>query len=385
VCQATKKVAEKETEMTEMIESKKNDEFLAVLPDQIDVWEEVKGDLTTLEGATRHVLAQHDADGERTDVKIDDMREWLISRSDDSPVASIFRHDSPVYTLRRTGFGHLCERAGAPPEYMRRIPVRHALPALNWGLANPPGDKSKTATLRLAGGEVRAILSGRYACYDDSLVLPQLSAAFKAGYVLDSVEVRAIGTGLSTVVRMSVDVDATTIAVPGTDDVVEIAIDVSNNEVGGGAIHVAPVAYLRDHKLAARLPGFAVRHVGNTTRLVAELKEKLPGVLADARMLRANIAKSVDRSVADLVAEASRLHDNGLTIAEARDVVRDVARSRSVELPRDTDGWAGPLSTIANVRAYDVFLAVSGLGVGRSVTRRLALEGVAAGYLARSK
>lgn len=237
--------------------------------------------------------------------------------------------------------------------------------------------------IRLAGSEVRAIVSQRYTALDDVTTLPALRAALDATALLSSARARVVATGLTTVVRLGFDGHA--IAIPGTDEIAEIAIDYSNGEVGNRAVHLSPSVYLRGRALATRRGGLRLRHLGgDPSRLIEEFREAIPETLAESRRLRAQIAKAVDKAIADVLSEAEKLRSLGLSVAEARDVLREVALDSGVTLPQDTAEWEEPIQGLANIRAYDIFLAVAKVSDGKSIDRRLELEEAAAKYLARA-
>jgi hypothetical protein len=366
------------------------DTMISVAKDQLDDWYGYKAEaseedqITSLDDAIEHVLEKHMLDGERRDIKVSDLDQWVFGLLDGlAHVVSLGPEQSADRDclLRHTAFGHLCARAKAPPGYLRSVPTRYSVPALNWGIKHR---SEGTALIRLAGEEARAIVSQRYTALDDSSALPQLRAGLDAANLLDSVTARVVATGLTTVVRLGIEGDA--IAIPGTDEIAEIALDYTNGEVGNRAVALSPSVYLRSRGLATRSArnGLRLRHLGGSAdKLAEDFREAVPEVLANSRKLRDQIAKAVDRAIADLVGEADKLRSFGLSIAEARDVVRQVAAGSGVDLPHDTAEWETPIQGITNVRAYDVFLAITQAAESKGIDRRLDLEEVAAKYLAR--
>lgn len=364
------------------------DAMISVAKDQVDDWYGYKAEankedqITSLDDAIAHVLERHKLDGERRDIKVDDLDKWVFGLLDGlAHVVSVGPEQSADRDclLRHTAFGHLCARVKAPAGYLRSIPMRYAVPALNWGIKHR---SEGPALIRLAGDEARAIVSQRYTALDDKVALPALRGGLEAANLLDSVTARVVATGLTTVVRLGIEGDA--IAIPGTDEIAEVALDFTNGEVGNRAVALSPAVYLRSRGFGTRSPrGLRLRHLGDPARLIEDFREAVPEVLANARKLRAQIITAVDRAISDLVGEAEKLRNFGLSIAEARDVVRQVASGVGVTLPHDTAEWEAPLGTVANVRAYDVFVAVAALGEGRPIDRRLDLEEAAAKYLAR--
>lgn len=357
------------------------DARVVVRKDQVDAWFDREdgnpGDFASLDSAIEHVIETHDEDGERRDVKIEDLNKWVFAASGH---ASIFpRGEGGIVDLRKTAFAHLCARAKAPPKYLRSIPARYVVPALNWGITN---QAEGPALLRYAGdNELRAILSHRYALFDDRVVLPQLRVSLGAANLLDSVTTRVLATGLTTMMRLTIDGEA--IALPNSE-VAAIALDYSNGEVGNRAVCLSPVVYFEKNKIAARGRGLRLRHLGEVSKIAEEFREQLPEVLAKSRKLRDQVVIAIDKAIGDIVTEAEKLRTFGLSIAEARDVLRALAQNAGVTLPHDTAEWEEPLGEVSNVKAYDVFAAVAALGQKRSVDRRLELEEAAAKYLARA-
>lgn len=363
--------------------------FIETAEDQPDHWYGYQGtpneeeQITALDEAIAHVVERHMLDGERSDLKVNDIDTWVFGLVDGVAFLVDPKSGDRGFALRHTGFGHLCARAKAPPGYLRSIPTRYSIPSLNWGIKNR---SEGPAMIRLAntetGPEARAIVSQRYTPLDDSFTLPALRAALDATHLLDGIKARVVATGLTTVMRLGIEGDA--ISVPGTDEIAEVALDYTNGEVGNRAVHLSPSVYLRNRGLATRRGGLRLRHLGDPNRLAESFRDSIPGTLADSRKLRDQIVKAVDRAIGDLVGEADKLRNLGLSIAEARDVLRGVASGAGVTLPQDTAEWEGPIQGIANVRAYDVFLAVTQAAEGKSIDRRLDLEEVAAKYLARA-
>jgi len=357
------------------------DTFVEVAKDQPDYWYDYhpkKGErIETFDDAIAHVTEQAEQDGARIDIKVDDLDKWVFGLVDG--VAHIADPASQRgWLLRHTGFAHLCARAKAPPGYLRAIPTCYAIPALNWGLSVR---SEGPAMIRLAGNEVRAIVSQRYTTLDDITTLPALRAALDATGLLATARARVVATGLTTMVRLGLTGDA--IQIPGTDEVAEIALDYSNGEVGNRSIHLAPSVYLRGSTLASRRGGLRVRHLGgDPSRLAEEFRDAIPETLAESRKLRDQIAKATDKAIADILNEANKLRNLGLSIAEARDVLRAVATDSGIALPQDTAEWEKPIQGLTNVRAYDVFLAALKTSEAKSVDRRLELEECAAKYLA---
>jgi hypothetical protein len=125
-----------------------------------------------------------------------DLRTWAFGPSDGETMAMTRvplpgRTDSTPLALRELAFGQLCTKVGAPAPYLRTLPAKLQLAAMNWGLSR----ESSSALLRLAGNEVRAVVSERYAAIDDSFLLEVVDDVLKSAGYRDDALVRAAATG----------------------------------------------------------------------------------------------------------------------------------------------------------------------------------------------
>jgi len=93
---------------------------------------------------------------------------------------------------------------------------------MNWGLAR----EKQSALLRLAGGEIRAVVSDRYAALDDALVLQVVADVLdRAGFLRDTL-VRATAVGTSTILRVTLPSEGVAVKV---GDVIEYGLDIGNS------------------------------------------------------------------------------------------------------------------------------------------------------------
>jgi len=357
--------------------------FLAPLGDQGDSWlqtfDEAKP-IVTLDDVEVVLATSREQDGERRDEVISDLDQWMVVADNGLPVL-IDASRKRAIPLRWVAYGQVCERAKAKGGYLTTIPVRYSVPALNWGIRHRT--EQKGATLRFAGDQARAVLSDRYTRFDDVTVLPALREGLEAAGLLDQMRVRAVGTGLKTVIRLSMPGDA--IAVPDLDEEIEIALDLHNGEVGNSAVSLAPAAWLRQRQISPRRTAVRLPHLGSPEVLATRLRESIPSMLAQARQLRDQITKLVDKQIGDLIEEADRLRGLGLTVAEAREVVRVLAGGLGIDLPHDTAEWETPLGeTEGRITAYEVAIAITALGEHKTISRRLDLEEAAARYVAKA-
>jgi len=93
---------------------------------------------------------------------------------------------------------------------------------MNWGLAR----EKQSALLRLAGGEIRAVVSDRYAALDDALVLQVVADVLdRAGFLRDTL-VRATAVGTSTILRVTLPSEGVAVKV---GDVIEYGLDIGRS------------------------------------------------------------------------------------------------------------------------------------------------------------
>ena len=90
---------------------------------------------------------------------------------------------------------------GAPPAYIKALPAKLQIANMNWGLAS----SDASALLRLAGDEVRAIVSARYATLDDQTVLSMVARVlgFAVGIDKDEDFMHALATEFKVSANLS--------------------------------------------------------------------------------------------------------------------------------------------------------------------------------------
>jgi Domain of unknown function (DUF932) len=183
--------------------------------------------------------------------------------------------------LRESAFSQLCGNAGAPAPYVRTLPSKLQMACLNWGLTQEP----QNALLRLAGNEIRAVVSERYAAIDDAFLLEVVDDVFKSAGYRDDALVYAAATGPHTLLRITVP--AFGVAVK-RDDIIEWGLDIANSELGLHYVQVTPITHrlvcangMRAWKSEANL---RMRHVGDADRLRDQLRGAVPVAFAEARV-----------------------------------------------------------------------------------------------------
>lgn len=360
---------------------------LRLLDNQSEKWQTFAEPIGFYDAA-EIIATAAEVDGERSDLGVGDMSTWAFGPAPDG-VAAIATIPAPgrpqhLLRLRRHAFSQLCERTGAPPQYIRKLPVKLQMACMNHGMRNMD-EKHRAGTLRLANGDARAVLSDRYAALDDHLVLEVMEKTLKAAGMLGDVRVRALATGPTTALRLTLPGDDIVVKSPQVNDIVEIGLDLLNGEVGNRAVSICPMTYrlvcLNGMRRADRESVSRLNHVGDPERLKEAFRDAVPSAIAASQGLRSRMKKAVDRLVDDLLGEFNGLDAFGLTRSESREVAGDVMIARQVALPADTKAWGETLRGVTDVTAYDVMNGITHVAQSRPVDRRLEMEESAARYL----
>jgi len=107
------------------------------------------------------------------------------------------------------------------------------LATVNYLLSEP--DKSMSATLRLRGDEVSAIVSDRYAPLDAEELMDAVRHALVQHHAVQDVRVRSVATGLVDLLRLTFPAEQQAIKV---GDISAIGLDISSSSFGRSAVHV---------------------------------------------------------------------------------------------------------------------------------------------------
>lgn len=352
-------------------------ENLQVLNDEASRWSD---DHRTLSEAIDFIRDARDLDGEREDVDVSDVRS-LAYGGNEAGIAVLASSDPPrMMPLRASGFDSLAAKIGAPARFLARMPRDLQVPVVLWGLSRVD-DAHAPAKLRLAGGEVRAIVSARYAVLDHVPAAETMAAALDAAGLSEQATVVSTATGPSLVMRClwrSRDVatrDGSTLS---------IGLDLTNGEIANRSAGLAPVVYHGAAAAAARKAAWRRRHFGDVavTKLRDELVAAIPQAMAAAESLRDLVLRAETERVDDAIEDAEALTKIGLSVTEAREVVRGLLRGRGLDVPNDTASWPAMLGDLENVTVYEVWRALIETAKGRGVDRRLDVEDAAARYLA---
>ena len=355
---------------------------LRPLRDQHEKWTAHK-DPIPFEEAAQLVLDAHDDDGERDDVVAHDLRSWAFGGIDGhmvlAPVPLLGRSPMTPIPLRELAFSQLCTRIGAPPAYVRELPPKLQTACMNYGLTR----EKQSALLRVGGGEVRAVVSDRYAALDDEFVLETVGEVLdRAGFLSDAL-VRATAVGTSTILRVTVPNEGVAVRV---NDVFEYGLDIGNSEVGLRSVQITPVTHrlvcsngLRAWKSEASM---RMRHVGDPKRLKEQLRDAVPVAFAEARGDIEKWRKATDVLIDSALEEIEGLRAFGLGIGEVQAVGRELAASgglltSSSSAEKVSDALKVPTTV------FDVANAITAVARERDVAGRLTLEEVGHRYLSR--
>jgi hypothetical protein len=337
------------------------------------------------EEAAQLVLDAHADDGERDDVVAHDLRTWAFGSNDGrtmqlAPVPLPGRPSSEPVALRDLAFTQLAQRIGAPPGYVRTLPGRLQMACMNYGLTQT----KQPALLRLAGGEVRAVVSDRYAAIDDELLLGVVEEVLdRAGYLGDA-RVRASAVGAHTLLRITLPGESVAVK-PG--DVIEYGLDIGNSEVGLRSVQVTPITYrlICTNGMRAWRSEAAVRmrHVGDPKRLGEQLRDAVPVALAEARGDIERWRRATVVLIDSALDEIESLRAFGLGQAELQAVGRQIMESGAL-LPASTGDETLTQLLSVPTTAFDMANAITATARDRAdVAGRLTMEEVAHRYITR--
>lgn len=365
---------------------------MQMLGNQPERWTSFK-DPIGFDDAAQLIMKAAKADGEREDVGIASLKGYLIGPRPADGVASLVTvpvagRESRQIPLRRHAFSQLCGRAGAPSDYIRKLPTKLQMACLNHGIQN--GD-DKGNLVRLANGEARAILSHGdrgYAVVDNEMVIDTLRTTLQAQGLLGETRVRSLAVGRTCSLRLTFpEHDAIVKGSPQVNDIVEIGLDVLNGEVGNRSISISPMTMrlicLNGMRRADKGGAMNLRHVGNPERLAESFRDAVPLALAASLGLRTRMESAVDSMINSVLDEFDALKAFGLSATESHDVARDVMTTRSVSLPTNHKEWGDMLAEVDDVSVYDVLNGITHVAQSKGTDRRIDMEESAARYLFR--
>lgn len=331
------------------------------------------------------MLEAHVEDGDRDDVVAHDLRAWAFGSADGrtmqlAPVPLPGRPTSPPIAVRELAFAQLAQRIGAPSAYLKGLPAKLQMACVNYGLTR----EKQSAVLRLAGNEVRAIVSDRYAAIDDALLLDVVEETLdRAGYLAES-RVRALAVGSHTLLRVTPPGESIAVR---KDDVIEYGIDVGNSEVGLRSVQVTPITYrlvctngMRAWRSEAAV---RMRHVGDRNRLHEQLRDAIPIAFAEARGDLARWRKATEVLIDNALEEIEALRTFGLGQSEVQTIGRELVSAQGL-LPATSSAETVARALAGSTTAYDVANAITAVARDRSDdATRLSVEEVGHRYLTR--
>lgn len=311
------------------------------------VWREV--DLDFDSGAALLVQA-HREDGRARDLPVMDLRLHGITGDDGHFVLRPLMAHEPPRPLRSAAFSALCARLGAPVEFVRdKLPAPIQLATLNWLMSQP--ERSSSATLRLRGEVVSAIVSERYAPLDPADMVDALRAALVRHGRLQQVRVRAVATGLTDVLRLVLPAEEIAVEV---GDVTAAGIDITTSSFGRAALSVRGSLWRLRCKNGLRTPStlgeYSFRHIGDAQRLRDGLSDAVPSAIAHARGLLGRWQRAVNVYVEQLADYIQGLRE--LTFDERSGVQSKLlAELGTAALPERTSVYA--LTNAVTSAAHD--------------------------------
>lgn len=243
-------------------------------------------------------------------------------------------------------------------------------------------ERTRPLRLRLAGGEIRAVLSARYAACDDATLFGFVDDALESQGLAGEALVRDVALGTRTLLRVTFPGEARSV-LPG--DVIEHGFDLLNSEVGLASLSVTPITYRLLCTNGAR--GWyeedhaRIRHVGDPDRVRSTVREAVIAAIGDApRQLDA-----MARATHIQVPSARRAFDELAKDAHAGPLMHHARRALASEwnLPSGSeDAVSESLERPASV--YDIVNAITAAARRmRFTTSRLRAESVAQRYLTR--
>jgi hypothetical protein len=333
---------------------------LSTAPDMRAHWGDVE---LSFDEAADRIVAAHAADGDAADLPVTDLRTWAIAPKDGRfSLVPLARHHEPM-ALRSNAYSNLMVRLGAPAEFIRdRLPAPLQLATTNWLLGMSEG--SSAATLRLRGGEVAAVVSGRYAPLDPIELVDTLRTALIKHGLLEEVRIRGVATGLVDNMRLVLPSETRELK---KGDVSNVGIDISTSCFGRSAVHIAPLIWrlvcLNGMRAMEKGGGFSFRHVGDSDRLKAAVSEAIPTALVHARGVMHQWQRAVTFMVEDVAKQIEAMRE--LTIPERKGL--------ESELLREVHAPALP----EHVPLYDLVNALTSSAKAAVPARRLELEAMA--------
>lgn len=366
---------------------------IRLLADQADYWQafrsrKLDGEMGITWDAMRAIVdASRVADGTRADrglgaldhVVVDYDQRGVLHVTEATVVGG---RPAPTFApvpMRAHAFRQLAARASAPASYLAKLPAGLARACMMHGLANS-GDTAKTGLLRMADGEARAIVTGRYAVVDHDRFLDAAETAFgRIGISLGDLRISALATGPRLVVRVTMPARSYLV---DAEDRVELGVDLTNGELGNAAGRCDAMLYrllcTNGLRISYGQDRRVVRHIGDPERVVETLTEAIPASIENAtgtvETIKAATQRVVERAT-EVFGGGLRLF--GLTAAEER------AAGAQLAADRGAPDLAAAL-TSGPVSVWDVTNAITASVRETATERRIEVESAAGDYLRRA-
>lgn len=334
------------------------------LPDDEETWLRFPEPIS-FDRASAILRDVRDRDGVRTDRRVGSAAlRFLV----EDGVPRLVATDGDSMALRANAFAQLCTKLRVPGRFARELPDDLLADTMNWALTRYGG----TLLLRLAGDQVRAVLSDGYAIINDDLLLRHVGAAFVRVGGLERVRVRAVATGLQTVLRFVFPDEGREVRV---GDIIEHGLDVENSEVGQRAIRITPITYrLVCTNGARRASGqrqLNLRHIGEPEHLLEHIQAAIPRAIDAASDDLALWERASSRGLKSARRAIDSLTKLGVS-RETRDAIYATLMSE-----RGTPGRRRSVSTTVFEFANAITATARDLPAGE----RLTLEEVGHAYL----
>lgn len=288
---------------------------LHMLPDQARQWTILKNSMS-LEETHKEIQMRARLDGERHDIRDIDLSKCKAVAIENG---LHLRSHVDDHKLRQRAFTQVCGLIKAPAHYIHRLPADLAIDCLNHGLQTYDGNP---ITQRMAGKDVRAVVSGRYGELDDNPVLEMLQNALKDQGLQDEVGVRALATGTVTNLRIVLHSE-----VKGPDGRgLRVGFDLRNSEVGSFSLLLRAVIYRMICTNGCiwqdKMDEGRWRHIGDPARLREAFAKFLPQIIDTARGIPRRTFDAHD-TVISIEAFRNRLARLDLRKPEQNEAVRE--------------------------------------------------------------
>jgi hypothetical protein len=230
-------------------------------------------------------------------------------------------------------------------------------------------NETSSATLRLRGEEVSAVVSDRYAPLDPEELLDCVRSALVKFDLLHDVRVRGVASGMVDNMRLILPSESVAVKV---GDVSNVGLDITTSSFARSSVRLAPTVFrlvcLNGMRAPERRGELSFRHVGDTSRLRAGIAEAIPSALAHARGLMTQWQRSVTFMVEDVERQVENMRlTNGERMAFEGELKRE---AEVAELPE-------------HLPLYSFINAMTASAKAASPSRRLEIETLAGDVLAR--